>query len=153
MQSPHSLAIFSGQFQLSKKALFLILLLYSFLSCKKEDDVIPYIYVDLYIYTSEPSFVNLNAVGGWVYVSGGSRGIIIYRKTNDEFVALDRHCTYEPSNSCATVEVDSSNVMAVDNCCGSKFQLIDGAAINGPATVPLKQYHTSFDGSVLHVFN
>lgn len=124
------------------------------ISCKKKNNsVIPYVYVNLYIYPSEPLYNKLNAVGGWVYVSGGSRGIVVYRRSNDEFVAYDRHCTYQPDNSCGTVNVNSSQIMAVDSCCGSQFVLTDGSVAKAPATISLKAYQTSFDGNALHIFN
>lgn len=131
----------------------IIIVLYFIPSCKKDDNTLPNTSVDIYIYISEPSFLPLNAVGGWVYITGGSKGIIVYRKSNTEFTALDRHCTYLPDNSCSRVAVDSSNIIAVDTCCGSKFLITDGSVQNGPASIALKQYATSFDGSVLHIYN
>lgn len=123
-------------------------------SCKKDTrDVVPYVYVNIYIYTTDPEFVNLNAVGGWVYITGGSRGIVVYRNSIDEFMAYDRHCTYEPSNSCARIEVEQSNITAVDSCCGSKFILTDGSVINEPASIPLNQYQAKLEGNTLHIFN
>lgn len=122
-------------------------------ACRKDDNTIPNVSVDIYIYTTDPNFVNLNAVGGWVYVTGGSRGILVYRSSNSEFKAYDRHCPYQPDNTCGRVEVDSSNIQAIDNCCGSKFLLTSGDVTQGPAGVPLKQYTTNFDGSVLHIYN
>lgn len=127
-------------------------------SCKKDtEDVVPYVYVNTYIYTTSPEFVNLNAVGGWVYITGGSRGIVIYRNSIDEFMAYDRHCTYKPLNSCdkegGTIEVEQSNITAVDSCCGSKFVLTDGSVINGPASLPLKQYQAKLEGNTLYIFN
>jgi len=95
----------------------------------------------------------LSVPGGWTYVNGGSRGIIIYRVSNDQFNAYDRHCTYDSSNSCALVSVDVTNINGLDDCCGSKFLLTDGSITNGPANLPLKKYQTNFDGQVLRVFN
>jgi len=103
--------------------------------------------------STNPEFINLNAVGGWIYVTGGSRGIIVYKSSNNEFKAYDRHCTYDSGNSCALVSTEVTNITAKDDCCGSKFLLSDGSVIQGPANLPLKQYQTSFDGSVLHIFN
>lgn len=122
-------------------------------ACKKDDQGIPNVSVNIQIYTTDPSFVNLNAVGGWVYITGGSRGILVYRSSNTDFKAYDRHCPFEPENTCGRVEVDSSNIQVVDNCCGSKFLITDGSVTQGPASMPLKQYSTSFDGSVLHIYN
>lgn len=121
--------------------------------CKKDKDEIPNAYVNFYIDVTSTQYLGLNNIGGWVYVTGGVRGIVIYRRTVDEFMAYERNCPYQPENSCAIIEVDNSAVMAVDSCCGSKFLIIDGSVINGPATKQLKQYQTSFDGATLHVFN
>ena len=124
-------------------------------SCKKDkkEDNIPYVYVDFYINTNSTQFLELHSVGGWVSVTGGVRGIIIYRKAVDEFIAYERNCTYQPNNTCALVSVDNSNLMLIDSCCGSMFLLTDGTVIKSPASIPLKQYRTSFDGATLHVFN
>ena len=121
--------------------------------CKKDKDQIPYVYVNFYITINSTQYIGLNNIGGHEYFTGGSRGIIIYRRSTDEFMAYERNCPYQPSNSCAQVEVDNSGVMAVDSCCGSQFLLIDGSIVTGPATVMLKQYHTTYDGTTLHVFN
>lgn len=130
--------------------LFLLLIL---CSCKKNSDEIPDVYVDIYISVTDPQFNDLNAVGGWVYVTGGSKGIIVYRRGAEEFMAYERHCPYQPSNTCSRVSVDSNNVMTVDTCCGSKFMLYDGAIVNGPAISPMKRYNTSFNGNVVRVMN
>lgn len=135
-------------------AFFSIVLLLLLWSCKKNNNNIPDIYVDEYLYLSQPAYVNLNAIGGFIYLNNsGSRGIIVYRKTIDEFVALDRNCTYDPSAICATVIVDNTNFFAEDTCCKSKFQINNGQVVNGPASLPLKAYQTEFNGNVLHVFN
>ncbi len=136
------------------KILFpVIVLVYAF-SCKKQqDNSVPLTNVDIYLYTSNPSFINLNAVGGYTYITGGVRGIILYRKSTSELMAYDRNCTYQPSQPCATVVVDNSHILATDTCCHSKFSLYDGSVTNGPASVPLKAYNTTFDGTTLHIYN
>lgn len=135
---------------------FIFVLLISVTSCKKKknnEEYIPYVYVDFYIPISNPQFINLNAVGGWVYVTGGSKGIIIYRKSNDEFVAYDRHCPYMPENSCSQLKVSSSSTTAIDTCCGSEFLLVDGSVLKQPSSYPMLRYQTLFDGNQLRVFN
>ncbi len=135
--------------------LLLSSLLITFLfSCKKDkNNGVPAIEVDLYIYTSDPSFINLNPVGGWCYITGGVRGILVYRKSISEFMAYDRNCTYNSSDVCATVFVDASNIIATDTCCNSKFSIVDGSVIQTPAGLPLKSYSTTFDGTALHIYN
>ncbi len=130
------------------------LILMSIAACKKDtDNGVPITPVDIYLYTNNPSFVNLNGVGGWVYVTGGVRGILVYRKSPSEFMAYDRNCTYQSSDACATVVVDATNILATDTCCHSKFSMYDGSVTQAPAGLPLKAYNTTFDGNVLHIYN
>lgn len=140
-----------------KKNFFLLLILLTgieLLSCKKRDSGdIPNVPVDIYIYTTDPLFFNLQVPGGWEYITGGSRGILVYRVTNSEFMAFDRHCPYMPENPCGQIAVNSTNISAVDSCCGSQFSIVDGSIQKGPATLPLRQYQAAFDGTVLHIFN
>lgn len=124
-----------------------------FIGCNKDDNSnIPLVAVDLYLNLSNPEYVHLKVDNGWTYVTGGSRGIIVYR-TNGNYKAYDRHCTFSPSNSCGLVSVDVTNITGKDDCCGSKFLLSSGQVTQGPATQGLKEYKTSFDGSVLRIFN
>jgi Rieske Fe-S protein len=79
---------------------------------------------------------------------------LIYRKTQNEFMAYDRTCTYLPADANETVSVETNNTLiASDAHCGSKFQITDGTVNKGPATLPLKTYQTSFDGNLLHIYN
>ena len=124
-------------------------------SCGKDDNDssgIPLVPVNIIIYANDPEFINVAVPGGWDYITGGSQGIIIYRKSNDEFTALDRHSTFEPGENCR-VEVDATGIKVVDPCSDSEFLLFDGSVTKGPASIPLKQYRTEFDGSVLRIFN
>ena len=114
---------------------------------------IPLVEVNIQINVNDPQFINLQTVGGWVEVSGGSRGIILYRLSGGEIKAYDRHCTFEPSNTCAIVSVDATNITATDLCCGSSFLLNNGSVSKPPASQPLKEYNTTFDGTFLAVTN
>jgi nitrite reductase/ring-hydroxylating ferredoxin subunit len=139
----------------SFKYLFALIALSSYVvsSCKKDNtNDVAQNYVDFYLYLNEPSNIALNAVGGWLYVNQGTKGIIVYRRALNEFTALERNCTYDPTASCATVQV-VSGITAIDSCCTSRFSIYDGSIINGPATQPLYQYSTTFDGNALRVYN
>jgi nitrite reductase/ring-hydroxylating ferredoxin subunit len=123
-------------------------------SCKKNrDGNIPLVSVNVNININDPVFIKLTTVGGWEYISGGSRGLLVYRKSQEEFMAYDRHCPYKPSDDCGQVAVDSSNIIAIDKCCNSEFVITDGSVLKGPAVVSLKQYQTSFNGTVLRIYN
>jgi len=140
---------------LYKKNLFYLLLfiLIPLSQCKKNDDPIPYVYVNFYVNLNAPQFYELTSVGGWVYVTGGFRGIVIYRNSIDEFSAYDRACPFKPSNECERIDVEATGVTAIDSCCGSRFLLIDGSVVNGPATISLKSYKTYLSGMSLQVSN
>ena len=126
-----------------------------FVSCSKNQNIVPYVYVDQYINISLPSYSSLNYIGGWTYITGGSRGIIIYRQSYDQFSAYDRHCTYNADNPCGKATVDSTNTFVECSCDSSRYQLFDGLVIQGPATYSLKNYRTNFDviTNQLHIFN
>lgn len=140
---------------MKKDILNTIIVLFFLTSCIKDNSSsIPYVPVNLIIYVSDPSFINLNPIGGWIYYNGGSRGLIIFRKSPDEFAVYDRHCTYQPEKPCGRTVVDSTNsFLAVDTCCSSRFLLIDGSVNRGPATLPLKRYNSNFDGNRLSIYN
>jgi Rieske Fe-S protein len=137
-----------------KKLFYIVLLAVVVNSCKKDsNNYVESVPVDIYLYTNNPSFINVSVTGGWVYITGGVRGILIYRKSDTEFMAYDRNCTYQSSQPCATVVVDNTNIVAVDTCCHSRFSMYDGSVYQGPAAAPLKAYTTTYDGSVLHIYN
>lgn len=118
------------------------------------DELIPYAEVNFSINPASLQFDNLNVVGNYAYVTGGYRGIIIYHATLNEYKAFERTSPYDYPNSFeCRVSVDDSGLIAVDQCSGSKYILLDGSPFEGPATLPLKQYNAVFDGAVLHVFN
>jgi nitrite reductase/ring-hydroxylating ferredoxin subunit len=134
-------------------SVIIFLAVFSLLSCKKSNDYVPSVSVNIYLYTSDPLFAPLNATSGYTYLVGGVGGILVYRKSQTEFMAYDRCCTYNVSDR-NVIAVDASGLIAADAVCGSKFLITDGSVNHGPAVNLLKRYQTSFDGiSVLHIFN
>ena len=126
-------------------------------SCKKDkknqNNPVPNVAVSIDIYPNDPQFASTIGVpGGWVYVTGGNKGIIIYRKSNTDFVAIERTCTYDP-NTNSLVKVQSDNTTIKDTVCGSKFHIFDGGVLGGPASQGLKVYGTTYDGTTLHIYN
>ncbi|MDP6908502.1 MAG: hypothetical protein QF371_03300, partial [Flavobacteriales bacterium] len=100
-------------------ACFFSFLLLNSSSCQRGTaSGIPYVPVNYMLTVGNPDFAPLQAVGGWLYLTGGSAGIIIYRFSPDEFRAYDRHCTFQVDDQCR-VDVDNSNITAVDSDCCS----------------------------------
>lgn len=137
-----------------KKILTLLALTFLLLPACRDtrEGVVPYVPVNITINVNEPAFFNLTVPTGWVYVTGGSRGIIVYRKSQTEFIALERHSTYETQNNCAVV-VESNNQIIKDPCSGSKWLISDGSVVEGPASRPLMTYDVSFQDPYLYITN
>jgi len=128
-------------------------------SCKKDNLNqqlgIPYVKVDQYILLNSPSSQGLNSVGGWLYLNAGSRGIVVYHRAYDEYVAFDRHCTWKPEQSCGKLSLDTASTVILNcACCESKFSLIDGSVLKGPAVYAMLPYQARLsDPYTLHVYN
>jgi len=135
--------------------MILIILFFGLTGCSKEQnqDNIPVVAVNFFVYPNSTEYLELNAVGGWVTVTGGYRGIIIYRKSVSEFMAFERACPYDWEQTDARVEVEASGLTALCPSCKSKYIIIDGTPYEGPTTYPLKQYQTQYDGNQLYIFN
>lgn len=125
-------------------------------SCGKQPiHPVPYVPFNQSINLNLPSYFSLAGVGGYAYVTGGSRGIIIYRRSLDEFVAFDRHSPADPDALCEEpLYPDSENFLVLkDSCNSATFSLFDGSPITG-SSFGLMQYATNFDGnSILTIYN
>ena len=130
-------------------ALFYLL----FFSCQKEEDYIPNVVVDIDLNLTLPEFSDLQTVGNYVFITGGVKGIIVYRQGFDSYKTYDRNCSFEPSLSCARIDSVNSSI-AICKYCNSMFLLEqNGDNIDGPALLPLKKYDNSLLEDVLHIYN
>jgi len=111
--------------------------------------------VNFTILNGSGQFFPLTSPGGYIYVSNvGISGVIIYRKSANEFMAFERNCTKDGCNNAKSIVwVQAGNAAMKDSICGSSFSIFDGSVQGGGATVPLYQYHTNWDGNQLHVYN
>ncbi|GAB4383476.1 MAG: hypothetical protein Kow0075_15610 [Salibacteraceae bacterium] len=122
--------------------------------CKKPttEHTVPYARVNLDINLNLPQYNDLNYIGGYVYLEGGYNGILAYRVDQEKINAYDRQAPYRVQDGCQ-VFVESSGVSCIDTCSGSSWLLQDGQVMEGPASNPLKQYTTHFDGLTLTIRN
>lgn len=133
-----------------------LILVISLLSCRSvRRNPIPNMPFDVTINLSLPEYIDLQNVGSFALVNGGSKGIIVYRMSYDEFIAFDRHSPAENSFDCdqpLTPREDNYLELA-DTCSSARFSLLDGSAIEG-SDVGLRQYMTYFDGgNKLRIYN
>lgn len=102
---------------------------------------------------NSPLYHGLNVVGGYEYLVGGHKGLIVVRTSYDEFVCYERTC---PNDHDTPVNVSSDWGSSVLECpvCGSRFSTYtDGVPLDGSVTpCPLYQYSTRYDGSYLYIY-
>jgi hypothetical protein len=135
--------------------LFFILLIGVYACKKNKMHPVPSIPFDVTIDINLPSYNALIGVGGWTYVNGGSRGIIVYRRSLDEFVAFDRHSPEDPDAVCPlSLYPDTNNFLQLlDSCSGARFSLYDGAPVSG-SEYGLRQYQTVYNGTnLVRIYN
>ncbi len=134
------------------------LLLLSMLSC---DDTphnpnVPNVYINFSIEPNSTMYYELNAVSGHLEVSAPwpSRGIIIYRYSQDEFKAYERQSPNEPDACGESSRMIVEFPFVVDTCLDVKYSILDGSIFTqGYQGYPLIQYHTQYDGHTLRVYN
>jgi nitrite reductase/ring-hydroxylating ferredoxin subunit len=135
--------------------LSLIVFVFLLPQCKKENqqNEIPVVAVNIAIDPNSTEFIRLNAVNGWEYITGGYRGIIVFRASSNGFLAYERSCPYDWDKTTTRLIVDSSGITTICPSCKSKFILLDGTPYGGPSPYPMKQYQTTYNGSILYIYN
>jgi nitrite reductase/ring-hydroxylating ferredoxin subunit len=131
-----------------------LLSLFFFSACAPDvsDDAIPYVqFSDIIINLNLPAYIALKYDGGYQRISGGVRGIIIYRKNSSTYIAYERNSSYHPNEACATVDVHSSGLYMIDTCSNSTFDFSTGKPTSGPAIRPLRQYVVLLNNSELTI--
>lgn len=129
-------------------------LLVFILACtpNRSDDPVPFIpFLDIVVNLNLPEFIGLRTDGGHAVVSGGVRGIILYRVNSSTYLAYERNCSFRPNEACATVDVHTSGLFMIDPCCGSSFNFSDGNPTGGPAWRALVQYRTQLNSLTLTI--
>jgi nitrite reductase/ring-hydroxylating ferredoxin subunit len=123
--------------------------------CGKENSQpqIPDVPVNFVIDPNSTQYLELSHIGGSIYLTGGYRGILVYRYSLSEFMAFERACPYDFTLPAARVDVDTSLITCYCPACKSKYILTDGTPFQGPSRYALKQYATTYDGALLYVYN
>ena len=134
----------------SKYSLLSLLLLFA--SCDPQlVDEIPFVIVEIDINLNNTEYLDLNREGGYVYILGGVRGIILYRAGTEEYRAFERNSPINALDACSIIDVDDSGLFMVDPCHNVFFDF-DGRPISGNS-FPMRQYQTILDGNWLYIRN
>lgn len=132
--------------------LIISLVLFCF-SCRKDNEsLIPYVQVNITKNINNPDLINVKTIGGWAYLNGGSKGILVYRLSDDEIQAYDRHSPVNVEDGCV-LEVEKNNFFVVDSCSMARFSIEDGLPVNELSRRAMVRYLTTFDGSILTIQN
>lgn len=138
---------------------FIIISVFAAIHCKRNEiscyEDLPYIYTDTLINVFSQQFHNLESIGGWGYIPSGYKGIFIYHKAENEYVAWERSCTCRPNHSKAKVYYDGGFFLH-DSLCGSDFFITDGYPTQKSSAVcPLLEFGASYDISTgyLHIYS
>jgi len=155
--------------------LILIALLPLLHGCQKYPEnpnrpILPY---PITIYPNTMQYQALNTISGWIYITSDvestSRGIIVYRESETEFLAYDRMPPNEP-DACTDSQGNTTRLVVdfpfvVDHCNNAYYNILNGQLIvRAPDMVPnfptegtmvysLIQYHTTYDGGKLTITN
>ena len=138
-----------------KIVIFFCLLGVCFSACKKTiSNPVANIPFDISINLNLPSYIALQGVGGYAYISGGVQGIIVYRKSTDEFIAFDRQSPANTTPCKKPLTTNLNNFLQLDDSCtNAKFSLFDGSSISG-SDFGLRQYQTTWNkGNLLRIYN
>jgi nitrite reductase/ring-hydroxylating ferredoxin subunit len=106
---------------------------------------------EIIVNLSYPQYQSLKMDGGYKYIEGGMHGIILYRSSENNYIAFERACPHHPYDENATVDVDMSGLYMVDHACKSNFSFPDGNPTAGPARRAMWIYRVSIVGNTLTI--
>ena len=119
-------------------------------SCsKQEEQIVPYVRVNLTVNLQLPQFNALNSVNNAVLYEGvgyNQNGVIIYRNSTDEFTAYDATCPKHIETKTAVV-LDDGGHAGTATCpnCSTVYRFFNYAYPSKGH--PLKQYRVTMTGS------
>lgn len=128
---------------------FFILLTFSLLnvnSCGSREDTVscfPNSPISLSLNLNLPDYFILTQIGNWKYINvtgSGTRGLIIYRRSNTQFQIYDRNAPHLCPDNDTTLEV-KDNIYIFCPKDNTKWNITNGQPENGsPTSLPPKTY-------------
>ena len=130
---------------------FLILL-----NCSSNDDLtncIQSLPLNITTDLNNPQLINALVPGGFVELTGGSKGVLLMNVNGSEFIAYDKLC---PADACSTPMTFDGSFTLKCNCDGSEYGVgkgIGGAPQTEGFICPAIEYRVIKNGSVLRITN
>jgi nitrite reductase/ring-hydroxylating ferredoxin subunit len=137
------------------KKILVIILFLGLISCSNTDDpntILPNFPVSEEVNLSNPSNNALLAVGGWVEILGGIKGIVVYHASIDNYLAYDLACPHLQPSACTKMIIEDGLTMKC-TCDDSKFALALGGAPQSGTQFPARQYRVIKGGNSLFITN
>ena len=139
------------------KRISLILFVFLFNSCEKQDEninpFIPDVSFEKTINLSLPNYDNLNYNGGSYFLQNvGVKGVILFN-LNNSILAWEASCPNEKPSSCSTMEIQG--LQAECKCNSNLYSLANGQPlkINTSNSYPMVAYFTQKSGNSLRIYN
>ncbi len=133
---------------------------------RRDNDVIPDVFIDFTLDLNDPEFQGLNFVTGHLLVNANTNnmgppaagymgsGIIVYHSNPGEFNAYDRTCPHDFVTYQKVEVVNVDGIYAICPSCSTSYALPGyGTPTDGPGRYPLKNYRTSYNGRFIRVWN
>ena len=102
---------------------------------------------------NNPQLINALVPGGFVVLTGGSKGVLLMNVNGSEFIAYDKLC---PADACSTPMTFDGSFTLKCNCDGSEYGVgkgIGGAPQTDGFICPAIEYRVIKNGSVLRITN
>ena len=139
------------------KRISLILCIFLFNSCEKQDEninpFIPDVSFEKTINLSLPNYDNLNYNGGSYFLQNvGVKGVILFN-LNNSILAWEASCPNEKPSNCSTMEIQG--LQAECQCNFNLYSLANGQPlkINTSNSYPMVAYFTQKSGNSLRIYN
>lgn len=135
------------------KIIVILLLVSCAVSCKRDRCNTPIGAATCQIEPDSPLYNRLNSVGGYEYLVGGNKGLVVVRTAINEFVCYERTCPYDHEGRVEAEEGWGGTVMTCPKC-GSQFNTYsEGCPLEGSLTgCPLYEYGTRYEGGILYIY-
>lgn len=134
--------------------ILLTIVLFVVVSCGKDDRcAVPFGLTNFKIEPNSAYYSGLNTVGGYMYFTGGHRGVVVVRMAYDQFVAFERTCPADSNTAVVAAEDWGGSLLECPECHTLYNVYADGYPLDGGATAcPLYQYSTTYSGGELWVY-
>ena len=135
--------------------LIVFILFFGLLSCSNTDDpntILPNFPVNEEVNLNNPSNNALLAVGGWVEILGGIKGIVVYHASIDNYLAYDLACPHLQPSAC-TKMINEDGLTMKCTCDDTKFALALGGAPQSGTQFAARQYRVIKGGNSLIITN